>query len=210
MSGFLNISSILRGTFSFLIICFNATSSVASDSLNVNMFVIKTDLIAIPVPIYFAHEHYFSLTFEKNLCKKQSCQLQFFYDWYDSGFRVYHDVEITPQYKYYFSKLGSGFFSGLYSKFTLYKEWFYDKYDEHYILQSPHSKLIIEYERQSIAGGIIAGYQRIFKKHWVAEFIIGYGIKGNINEKTLFGPSGHIIDKTHRDAVVSMNVGYRF
>lgn len=184
--------------------------SRAADSLAVRkQLAFKTDLIAVPFPFIFEHEYYFSLTCEKTIYKKHTAQLQLWYGEVNEDYRAERVVQIVPQYKYYFGKQTKGFFGGVYFKYLRHKRKYYYQYDN-YQIPDPLEELKYESVINSLAIGPLLGYEYNFKKHWVAEVIVGYGTKKNISVNTSAGYAGTYKDQTYDDAVLALNIGYRF
>ena len=185
--------------------------SIASDSLQVEkLFVIKADLISVAVPVFFKDQSYFSITPEMNICKKQSVQLQLLFARINEDYRVERSIEIVPEYKYYFGKQTIGFFGGGYLKYIHLTRRYYSEHDNFFHIAKPQQELIYESMQNSIAFGPLIGYECNFKKHWVGEFIFGYGYSKNISLRTLVGYHEDFNDETHTDGVLSINIGYRF
>jgi len=188
---------------------------MASDSLEVKrIFAIKTDLIAIP--FLFSSSKYYSITVEKSVCKKQSMQFSFLHVTNDMDYEVFQTDQIILEYKFYFNKIGEGFFGGLYSKYSNNHEAFYERYDQNYNSLKPKEKLELEYKQQSLGGGVITGYQYCFNKHLLVELIAGIGIRKNFHFEPSYFDETHVnvssLNKNNweLDGRVALNLGYRF
>jgi hypothetical protein len=138
-------------------------------------------------------------------------QLQLFYDFYSPiNKNKTCTIEIVPEYKYYFGKLCKSFFAGIYLKYEWYDKSFYSAYYQYSTYYVPPQDHRADFIRESISCGVIAGYERVIKNHWVGEVIFGYGAKHSILTKTLNAPQGTVVDNTTDDAVLSLNIGYKF
>lgn len=186
--------------------------SKGADSVEVKkMVAIKTDLIAVPIPLLFHHRFYCSVTGEINIFKKQSIQLCLLYYEFNPSYRLDNTLEIVPEYKYYFDKLGKGFFVGAYCKYDFSKKTFYLEYDSDGGLLKPHEILGFVYTSKSVGLGPLIGFQQNIGRHWLMEIIGGCGVKKNVSvKKELIGPSSTYTDNTKFDGIYSLNIGYRF
>lgn len=166
---------------------------------------VKTDILAIPMTDLFSGDLYqsYSLSLEKLLGNKQSFQLSGYYSYFNNsphGHEVFRGFQIIPEYRFYLNKKNcqKGIYCGIYTGFI----------NEHYYIPN------VDYNHKFrfIELGALSGYQTYLFKHFIVDFLIGFGAKKTISKKII--NSDGLTPSNQRpyylDARLSLNIGYVF
>jgi Protein of unknown function (DUF3575) len=190
-----------------LLLIISNTTLFAQDTLKTNAsLIIKSDIF---LPLYGIARNYKtgSLTLEFLIKRRHSLQLTGLISSYKSLERQNNSRQIFPAYKFYLSKkkIQQGFFSGIYIKGSQLITIFDNRHRN-------YNPTYLEFRTKSISGGPIIGYQNYFKKRIVFEILLGFGARKVMQQEII--KSGDIgfdsIKSSHTDAILALNIGYKF
>lgn len=164
---------------------------------------VKTDILATAFSKLIFGAQSYSLSVEKLIGKKQSFQLSGYYSFYNNNpddQTNYRAFQIIPEYRLYLNKKNwhKGMYCGIYSGLI----------DQHEFIPNGNYDLKFRF----IELGAQSGYQTYLFKHFVIDFLLGFGAKKTISPKNI-SPDGHIYSNQrayYLDGRLYLNIGYIF
>lgn len=193
----------------FLFVIVLSSNLVAQDSLNKKKIIIKTDIALPIIGVITSDFNAGSLTLELGFKRRHSIQLTGSFFNQNNNYSNNKTIQMIPAYKFFLIKNRpySGFYTGLYLKGA--------QHNFTHIINSEHpsQNYYLQYKQTIFGGGIIFGYQNYICKRIVIDALIGFGARQVLNTKIIkventgidFGPIN-----TYRDAILALNIGYKF
>ena len=168
-------------------------------------FIIKTNILP-PIISAFKKQLTYTYSFEICINKRLSVQTTGLFTSYHKQQRHESSDEIIADLKYFFdeNKAYSGIYMGTYWKAINYhysNKEFYPQYITY-----------LNFEQQSIGGGLILGYQNNIKKHIVFDLLIGFGGRHITNTNIIDAVNINLSNQkqTVFDSRFGLFIGYKF